>query len=46
LKDAGIIKVPTTKKAESKTDGSKKGKTPAPAEKGKEETAPKETHEE
>jgi hypothetical protein len=46
LKDAGIIKVPTLKKAESKTDGSKKGKTPAPTDKGKEEAAPKETHEE
>lgn len=46
LKDAGIIKVPVTKKAEAKTDGSKKGKAPAPTDKGKEETAPKETHEE
>lgn len=46
LKDAGIIKVPVLKKAESKTEGSKKGKNPAPAEKSKEEAAPKETNEE
>jgi len=41
LKDAAIIKVPTLKKVESKTDGKAKGKPAATAEKGKEE-APKE----
>ena len=46
LKDAGIIKVPVTKKAESKTEASKKGKNPTPADKGKEEAAPKESNEE
>ena len=46
LKDAGIIKVPVTKKTESKTEASKKGKNPTPADKGKEEAAPKESNEE
>ena len=46
MKDANVIKVQVTKKAEQKADGSKKGKNPAPAEKAKDESAPKEVAEE
>jgi hypothetical protein len=38
--------VPILKKTESKVDGSKKGKHPTPADKGKEEEAKKDPHEE
>ena len=45
MKDAGVIKVPVMKNADSKTDGAKKGKNLTQADKGKEEDAKKDHHE-